>query len=155
MNWSGTNRAPAKKESNKAMAEEAALPRALDKALTFDSNGLIAAVAQQHDSGELLMLAWMNRDALAETLASGQVCYWSRSRGQLWRKGERSGQVQRLVELRVDCDGDALLLLVDQVGVACHTGRRSCFYRHYRDGELNEILPVERDPAELYGGETS
>ena len=80
------------------------------------------------------MLAWMNREAVAETLATGRVCYWSRSRGALWRKGETSGQVQRLVELRVDCDGDTLLLLVEQTGVACHTGRRTCFYRAARDG---------------------
>ena len=98
-------------------------------ALRFDHDGLVAAVAQQHDTGEVLMLAWMNRDAVAETLATGWVCYWSRSRRTLWRKGETSGHVQRLVELRVDCDGDALLLRVDQTGAACHTGQRSCFYR--------------------------
>ena len=103
-------------------------------AVRFDGRGLVAAVAQQHDSGEVLMLAWMNRDAVAETLATGWVCYWSRSRQALWRKGETSGHTQRLVELRVDCDGDALLVLVDQHGVACHTGRRSCFYRAARDG---------------------
>ena len=108
-------------------------------ALRFGSDGLIPAVAQQHDSGEVLMLAWMNRDAVAETLKTGRVCYWSRSRKQLWRKGESSGHVQRLVELRVDCDGDALLVLVDQSGVACHTGTRSCFFRAVRDGALIEI----------------
>ena len=88
------------------------------------------------------MLAWMNRDAAAETLATGRVCYWSRSRGALWRKGETSGQVQRLVEMRVDCDGDAVLLLVDQHGVACHTGRRSCFYQAVRDGVMVEVAPL-------------
>jgi phosphoribosyl-AMP cyclohydrolase len=119
-------------------------------ALAFDANGLVAAVAQQHDTGEVLMLAWMNREAVAETLATGQACYFSRSRGKLWRKGEISGQVQSLVELRVDCDGDTLLLLVDQTGVACHTGRRSCFYRAVRDGELAEIAPPLVDPATLY-----
>lgn len=108
-------------------------------ALRFGSDGLIPAVAQQHDSGEVLMLAWMNRDAVTETLKTGRVCYWSRSRKQLWRKGESSGHVQRLVELRVDCDGDALLLLIDQSGVACHTGTRSCFFRAVRDGALIEI----------------
>lgn len=108
-------------------------------ALRFGSDGLIPAVAQQHDSGEVLMLAWMNRDAVTETLKTGRVCYWSRSRKQLWRKGESSGHVQRLVELRVDCDGDALLLRVDQSGVACHTGTRSCFFRAVRDGALIEI----------------
>ncbi len=108
-------------------------------ALRFGSDGLIPAIAQQHDSGEVLMLAWMNRDAVAETLKTGRVCYWSRSRKQLWRKGESSGHVQRLVELRVDCDGDALLVLVDQSGVACHTGMRSCFFRAVRDGALIEF----------------
>ena len=120
-------------------------------AVRFDGRGLVATVAQQHDSGEVLMLAWMNRDAVAETLATGRVCYWSRSRGALWRKGETSGQVQRLVEMRLDCDGDALLLLVDQTGVACHTGRRSCFYRALRDGGLVETAAPEVDPAALYG----
>ncbi|MEO3429955.1 phosphoribosyl-AMP cyclohydrolase [Pelagibius sp. CAU 1746] len=124
----------------------------LDEAVSFDDKGLVCAVAQQHDSGEVLMVAWMNREALAETLASGQVCYWSRSRGKLWRKGETSGQTQKLVELRVDCDGDTLLLRVDQKGVACHTGRRSCFYRAVAaDGSLTEVLPVTADPDELYG----
>lgn len=108
-------------------------------ALRFGGDGLIPAVAQQHDSGEVLMLAWMNRDAVAETLKTGRVCYWSRSRKQLWRKGESSGHVQRLVELRIDCDGDALLMLVDQSGVACHTGTRSCFFRAMRDDALMEI----------------
>ena len=108
-------------------------------ALRFDAEGLIPAITQQHDTGQVLMLAWMNRDAVAETLKTGRVCYWSRSRKQLWRKGESSGHVQRLVELRVDCDGDALLVLVDQSGVACHTGTRSCFFRAARDGALIEI----------------
>jgi len=120
-------------------------------AIRFDADGLVAAVAQQHETGEVLMLAWMNRDAVAETLATDRVCYWSRSRGALWRKGETSGQTQRLVEMRVDCDGDALLLLVDQHGVACHTGRRSCFYRAARDGALIEIAAPLVSPADLYG----
>ncbi len=97
------------------------------------------------------MLAWMNRDALEETLRTGRVCYWSRSRQALWRKGETSGQTQRLVETRVDCDGDALLLLVDQHGVACHTGHRSCFFRAVRDGALVELEPPLVAPAALYG----
>ncbi|HVA14950.1 MAG TPA: phosphoribosyl-AMP cyclohydrolase [Stellaceae bacterium] len=105
-------------------------------ALKFDRDGLVAAVAQQHDSGEVLMLAWMNRDAVTETLATGQVCYWSRSRQALWRKGESSGHVQKLIELRVDCDGDALLLRVEQTGPACHTGERSCFFRAARGDAL-------------------
>ena len=117
----------------------------------FDAAGLVPAVAQQHETGEVLMLAWMNRDALEQTLATGRVCYWSRSRGALWRKGERSGQTQRLIELRLDCDGDAVLLLVDQHGVACHTGRRSCFYRAVRDGSLVEISEPLVSEAELYG----
>ncbi len=122
-------------------------------ALKFDRDGLVAAVAQQHDSGEVLMLAWMNREAVAETLATGRVCYYSRSRQALWRKGETSGQVQRLVELRVDCDGDTLLLLVDQTGVACHTGTRSCFFRAARGGGLERIAEPIVDPKTLYGAE--
>ena len=98
------------------------------------------------------MVAWMNRDAVVETLRSGNVCYWSRSRMKLWRKGETSGQAQRLVEMRVDCDGDALLVRVDQSGVACHTGRRDCFFRVVRDGALIVDRPVLVDPAKLYGG---
>ena len=119
--------------------------------LRFDASGLVAAVAQQHDTGEVLMLAWMNADAVAETLTTGQVCYYSRSRGRLWRKGESSGQTQRLIELRVDCDGDALLLRVDQHGVACHTGRRSCFYRVATEAGLAETMAPEVDPKALYG----
>jgi phosphoribosyl-AMP cyclohydrolase len=105
-------------------------------ALKFNSDGLVAAVAQQHDTGEVLMLAWMNRDSITETLATGHVCYWSRSRQALWRKGETSGHEQKLIELRVDCDGDALLLQVAQTGPACHTGERSCFYRAARGDAL-------------------
>ncbi len=120
-------------------------------AIAFDDAGLVPAIAQQHDSGEVLMVAWMNRDAVTETLATGRVCYWSRSRQSLWRKGESSGQTQRLVEMRLDCDGDMLLLLVDQTGVACHTGRRNCFFRAMRDGALVTIAEVEVDPKDLYG----
>jgi phosphoribosyl-AMP cyclohydrolase len=121
-------------------------------ALAFNADGLIPAIAQQHDTGAVLMMAWMNRAALAETLATGRVCYFSRSRDRLWRKGETSGQAQRLVELRVDCDGDALLLLVDQTGVACHTGRLSCFYRAVRPEGLVEIAAPQVAPEVLYGG---
>ena len=120
-------------------------------ALCFDANGLVPAVAQQHDTGEVLMMAWMNRDAVAETLTTGRVCYWSRSRNRLWRKGETSHQVQHLKELRIDCDGDTILLLVDQEGVACHTGRRACFFRAVRDGALVEIAAPLIDPEKLYG----
>lgn len=119
--------------------------------IRFDAQGLIPAIAQQHDTGEVLMMAWMNRDSIAETLATGRVCYWSRSRGALWRKGESSGQVQELVEMRVDCDADTLLVLVDQTGVACHTGRRTCFYRSVQDGELVTISDPQVTPDELYG----
>jgi phosphoribosyl-AMP cyclohydrolase len=119
--------------------------------LCFDANGLVPAVAQQHDSGEVLMMAWMNRDAVIETLTTGRVCYWSRSRGRLWRKGEASHQVQRLKEFRLDCDGDTILLLVEQEGVACHTGRRACFFRAVRDGALVEIAAPLIDPEKLYG----
>jgi phosphoribosyl-AMP cyclohydrolase len=133
------------------MSAHATIPPSLWDTIRFDAAGLIPAIAQQHDSGEVLMLAWMNREAIAETLATGRVCFFSRSRGRLWRKGETSGQVQRLVELRVDCDGDSLLVLVDQHGVACHTGRRACFFRAVRGGALVEIAAPEVDPATLYG----
>ena len=119
--------------------------------IAFDAGGLVPAVAQQHDTGEVLMLAWMDRAAVAETLATGRAVYFSRSRNRLWRKGERSGQAQRLVELRLDCDGDAVLLLVDQEGVACHTGRRACFYRAARDGAVVEIAAPLVTPEQLYG----
>jgi phosphoribosyl-AMP cyclohydrolase len=107
--------------------------------LRYDDRGLIPAVAQQHDTGDVLMMAWMNAEAVARTLAEGRVVYWSRSRRAFWRKGDTSGHVQRLVEMRVDCDADCLLLLVDQTGPACHTGRRSCFFTAVRDGEAVEI----------------
>jgi phosphoribosyl-AMP cyclohydrolase len=119
--------------------------------LAFTADGLIPAIAQQHGTGEVLMLAWMNRESIEETLATGQVCYFSRSRSKLWRKGETSGQTQKLVELRLDCDGDSLLLLVDQTGVACHTGRRTCFYTALRVGALVEITSPEVAPETLYG----
>ncbi len=122
-------------------------------AIAFDADGLVPAIAQQHDTGEVLMMAWMNRAAVEETVATGRVCYWSRSRGTLWRKGERSGQAQSLVELRVDCDGDTLLMRVDQTGVACHTGRRSCFYRALADGRLVTLNAPLVDPETLYGAE--
>jgi phosphoribosyl-AMP cyclohydrolase len=104
--------------------------------LTFDRDGLVPAIAQSDETGEVLMLAYMNAEAVRETLTSGQVCYWSRSRQALWRKGESSGHVQRLVELRYDCDSDAVLLRVRQTGPACHTNRPNCFYRAVRNGEV-------------------
>ena len=131
---------------------------AIEKALAeikFDADGLVPAIAQQHDTGEVLMVAWMNRDAVRVTLTEGQVCYWSRSRGKLWRKGETSGQTQRLKEFRLDCDGDTVLLLVEQDGVACHTGRRNCFFRAWRDGGWVEIARPLIAPETLYGEKTA
>lgn len=116
----------------------------------FNDAGLIAAIAQQHDTGEVLMLAWMNAAALEETLRTGRVCYFSRSRQALWRKGETSGQVQTLVDARLDCDRDAVLVLVDQKGVACHTGRRSCFFNAMRPEGLVEISQPLIGADELY-----
>ena len=107
--------------------------------INFDERGLVPAIAQQFDSGEVLMMAWMNAESLTETLTTGQVCYWSRSRKMLWFKGETSGQTQSLKELIVDCDYDTLLLKVDQLGVACHTGRQSCFFNAFRDNSLVTI----------------
>lgn len=130
-----------------------AIERAL-AAIKFDQDGLVAAIAQQHDTREVLMVAWMNRDAVRATLQEGRVCYWSRSRRRLWRKGETSGQVQHLRELRLDCDGDTILLLVDQDGVACHTGRRNCFYRAWHDGDWEVIAEPEIDPKTLYAGKS-
>jgi phosphoribosyl-AMP cyclohydrolase len=119
-------------------------------AIAFDRDGLVAAVAQQHDTGEVLMVAWMNREAVEKTLSTGTVHYWSRSRARLWRKGEESGHTQSLVDFRIDCDGDTVLLLVDQAGVACHTGRHNCFFNAVRDGKLTQIAPVVVDPARMY-----
>lgn len=109
--------------------------------LKYDANGLIPCIAQDHATGEVLMMAWMNADAVARTVSSGRVTYWSRSRGAFWVKGETSGHTQRLMELRVDCDRDALLALVEQEGPACHTNRRSCFYTAVRDG--GEVVLTE------------
>ena len=111
--------------------------------LVYDAKGLIPAVAQEAATGEVLMVAWMNAEAVARTLESGRVTYWSRSRQAFWIKGETSGHVQKLVEMRVDCDRDCLLVLVEQTGPACHTGRRSCFYTAVRDGAEVEIMTPE------------
>ena len=118
--------------------------------IKFGADGLVPAIAQQHDTGEILMMAWMNRDAVRASLAEGRACYWSRSRARLWRKGETSGQVQLLREMRLDCDGDAVLLLVDQPGVACHTGRRSCFFRSWRNSAWAVIAEPSISPEALY-----
>lgn len=123
----------------------------LDSLLKFNEDGLIPAIAQQHDTGEVLMMAWMNKASIEETLQTGHVCYWSRSRQAFWRKGESSGQMQTLIKLRVDCDGDTILLLVDQKGAACHTGRRNCFFNEVKDGEITVIADAIISPEELYG----
>ncbi len=115
------------------------------------NDGLIPAISQQYDTGEMLILAWMNRESLAETFRTGVACYWSRSRQKFWKKGESSGQIQKIKAIRTDCDKDTILLLVDQVGVACHTGRRSCFYLEAQEGDWNEIMKPEVDPDALYG----
>lgn len=120
-------------------------------AISFNADGLVPAIAQQFDTGEVLMMAWMNREAVAETLATGRVCYYSRSRKGLWRKGETSGQQQHLKEFLIDCDGDTILVKVDQDGVACHTGRRTCFYTAARSEGLVEVEKVLVDPKDLYG----
>ena len=129
--------------------EKPAIEQVLDS-LSFNDDGLIPAIAQQHDSGEVLMMAWMNRDAVTATLEEGRIVYWSRSRQALWHKGESSDQVQTLKEMRWDCDSDTLLLQVDQDGVACHTGRRNCFFNAVRDGKIEIIAEVEIDPDQLY-----
>ncbi len=116
----------------------------LIRSVTFDAAGLVPAIAQRHDTGEVLMMAWMNRDAIRETLETGRVTYWSRSRQALWRKGETSGHIQKLISLRIDCDGDTLLLGVDQIGAACHTNRPNCFFRLVTENGLtvtDEPLP--------------
>jgi phosphoribosyl-AMP cyclohydrolase len=125
------------------------LPDALDK-LKYTPDGLIPAIAQQYDTQEVLMMAWMNRASIEETLQTGRVCYWSRSRNNYWRKGEQSGQMQVLKELRFDCDADTILLLVDQTGPACHTGRRSCFYNKVEGDQVIIDREVLIDPNTLY-----
>ncbi|MEL6723135.1 MAG: phosphoribosyl-AMP cyclohydrolase [Pseudomonadota bacterium] len=120
--------------------------------LPWNKDGLLPVIAQQHDTGEVLMLAWMNTDALAETLQTGRVCYWSRSRRRLWRKGESSGQTQSLRALYLDCDQDAVLLQVDQTGPACHTGRRSCFYRQVVGDQMQITTEPMIAPEKLYAG---
>jgi phosphoribosyl-AMP cyclohydrolase len=119
--------------------------------LKFNEDGLIPAIAQQYDTHEVLMMAWMNKASIEESLETKRVCYWSRSRQAFWRKGESSGQVQMLKEFRVDCDSDTLLLLVDQTGPACHTGRRSCFYQLADGDQLTIDSEPLIDPKELYG----
>lgn len=118
----------------------------------WNEQGLVPAIAQDWQSGEVLMMAWMNRDALQLTIQENRAVYWSRSRQALWRKGEDSGHVQHLKELRIDCDADTVLLKVEQVGgIACHTGRRSCFYRRHEDGAWRETDAPLRSPGDIYG----
>ncbi len=132
------------------MCSKTDTPENIVDALKYNSDGLIPAIAQQHDSGEILMMAWMNKEAVAETLKTGRVCYYSRSRQQLWRKGESSGQQQELIDFRTDCDKDTVLVSVNQTGVACHTGRRSCFSWAARDGKIETVEEVIVSPDELY-----
>ena len=122
----------------------------LDEVL-WDAQGLVPAVAQDAVTGEVLMFAWMNREALALTAETGHAVYWSRSRGRLWRKGEESGHTQKVLELRVDCDKDVVLLKIDQSGgIACHTGRRSCFFNRLETSGWQDVEPVLKDPKEIY-----
>ena len=123
-------------------------------AIKWNEQGLVPAIAQDWQTGEVLMLAWMNEEALRLTVAEQRAIYWSRSRGALWRKGEESGHVQQLKELRLDCDGDTVLLKVEQLGgIACHTGRRHCFFRLLEDGEWSVTEPVLKAPEDIYGAE--
>ncbi len=120
-------------------------------AVRFDDRGLVTAIAQDAATGRILMVAWMNRESLSETVATGRAVYWSRSRGRLWRKGEESGHTQAVREVRLDCDGDVLLLQVEQAGgIACHTGRQSCFFSVLRDGDWVAVDPVLKDPESIY-----
>ena len=119
--------------------------------LKWDEQGMIPAIAQDAQTGEVLMFAWMNRESLALTVETGNAIYWSRSRGRLWRKGEESGHTQKVLEIRADCDRDVLLLKIEQVGgIACHTGRRSCFFTRIENGVLVDVDPVVKDPSEIY-----
>ncbi len=119
--------------------------------IRWNADGLVPAIAQDAESGDVLMLAWMSRESLARTLDEGEAVYWSRSRGRLWKKGEQSGHVQRVAEIRLDCDADTVLLKVDQRGgIACHTGRRFCFYKKLRNGRWESVEPVLEAPESIY-----
>ncbi len=120
--------------------------------IRWTRDGLAPVIVQEVNTGQVLMLAWMNREALSRTLALGQAVYWSRSRGRLWRKGETSGHVQKIHDIRLDCDNDALLLKVEQIGeIACHTGRKSCFFQRLDHGDWRSTEPVLKEPNEIYG----
>lgn len=124
----------------------------LDK-IQWNADGLIPVIAQETGTGKVLMLAWMNRESLQRTLATGEAVYWSRSRRRLWHKGETSGNTQRVVQIRLDCDGDTLLLEVEQRGgIACHTGRHNCFFNRLEEGGWRVVEPVLKDPGQMYGG---
>jgi phosphoribosyl-AMP cyclohydrolase len=144
------NSAPTFKQLEKARQGDTFDWDAVKQQVKYNEDGLIPAIAQQFDTKDVLMMAWMNEASLQETLKTGRVCYWSRSRQAYWRKGEESGQIQVLKELRFDCDGDAILLLVDQTGPACHTGRKSCFYTAVHDGEAEILTNPLIDPNDLY-----
>ena len=119
--------------------------------ITWNEDGLLPAVAQDAESGRILMVAWMNRESLALTEKEQHAVYWSRSRKKLWRKGEESGHIQQVKEIRLDCDSDVIVLKIEQLGgIACHTGRESCFYRVLRDGEWYIVDPVLKDPEDIY-----
>jgi len=120
--------------------------------IKWTADGLVPALAQDHKTGQILMMAWMNREALALTVEEGRAIYYSRSRKKLWRKGEESGHIQTLKEIRLDCDSDVVLMQVEQIGgIACHTGRQHCFYKRFEDGEWKSVEPVIKDPKEIYG----
>ncbi|TBW58476.1 phosphoribosyl-AMP cyclohydrolase [Marinobacter halodurans] len=134
------------------MQDTTAIPTDWLDEIKWDDQGLVPAIAQDAASGDILMMAWMNREALALTVAENRAIYWSRSRGKLWRKGESSGHVQLVSEIRLDCDADVIVLKVDQLGdIACHTGRRSCFYRRLENGDWVSVEPVLKEPDAIYG----
>ena len=119
--------------------------------IKWTTDGLVPAIAQDHRSGRVLMMAWMNAESLRLSVAEGRAIYWSRSRQKLWRKGEESGHIQKLHDIQLDCDGDAIVLLVEQLGgIACHTGRQSCFYRSLQDGQWQAVEQVLKDPTDIY-----
>ena len=121
------------------------------KKVQWDEHGLVPVIAQEAGSGDILMFAWMNREALAKTVELGEAVYWSRSRKKLWHKGEESGHVQKVLEIRLDCDEDVVLLKVEQAGgIACHTGRHSCFFQKFEDGDWHSVEPVLQDPDTIY-----
>ncbi len=132
------------------------IENAVFEEIKWNEAGLVPAIAQEHDTGQVLMVAWMNREALELTLQEQRAIYYSRSRQKLWRKGEESGHVQLLKEIRIDCDSDVVLMQVEQLGgIACHTGRHHCFYKRYENGEWHDVEPVLKDASEIYNKEAS